>query len=177
MVRVNGRGQQILDPCIGTRMRILNGRILGDSVGHFTCHKWNGSSVADYMITSEELFPRFRYFRVHPFYDEISDHCLITAELQMKCKRQLNSEITLQPMPDKFVFDNFSINSYNVLMNSKESLEMINKASQIKHEDPKLQIELKLQALNNIMINSATKASVLCHRGINKKKKKQQQAK
>jgi hypothetical protein len=36
-------------------MRILNGRVIGDLFGKYTCHKQTGSSVVDYIIFSEEL--------------------------------------------------------------------------------------------------------------------------
>ena len=171
--RVNGRGQQILDLCMGSRMRILNGRILGDSVGHFTCHKWNGSSVADYMLASEELFPCIRYFRVHPFHDEMSDHCLISAEFQLGTKRQLDLKIEIQPMPVKFNFDDASSNNFQIFLTRSEVLENINKINQIKHSNAGTQSEMKIKAINDIMINSAIKAEVV-HRRMNAKHKKRQ---
>ena len=43
----NERGKSILDMCISSGLRILNGRKPGDSLGYFTCHKYNGSSTVD----------------------------------------------------------------------------------------------------------------------------------
>ena len=43
--------KNLLDLGIATKMRIINGRIIGDMNGKFTCHKYNGSSVVDYVIT------------------------------------------------------------------------------------------------------------------------------
>ena len=35
---LNSRGKDLLNLCFASRMRILNGRFPGDSVGYFTCH-------------------------------------------------------------------------------------------------------------------------------------------
>jgi exonuclease III len=45
---INSRGKELLDLCIAGKLRILNGRLLGDSIGKYTCHKPAGSSVVDY---------------------------------------------------------------------------------------------------------------------------------
>ena len=46
---------EMLDICIASRLRILNGRITGDICGLLTCHNRHGSSVVDYTIASHEL--------------------------------------------------------------------------------------------------------------------------
>jgi exonuclease III len=50
---VDARGRDIIDICIGNKLRILNGRTLGDSKGKYTCYKPVGCSVIDYFIVSE----------------------------------------------------------------------------------------------------------------------------
>ena len=50
---VDARGRDIIDICIGNKLRILNGRTLGDSKGKYTCYKPVGCSVMDYFIVSE----------------------------------------------------------------------------------------------------------------------------
>ena len=76
------RGKQLIDLCVQSRLRILNGRCLGDTFGYFTCHKSNGSSVVDYMIVNEELLNRIVYFKVHPLAGTLSDHCMISLLLK-----------------------------------------------------------------------------------------------
>ena len=44
---VNEYGKKLLELCIETELKILNGRMLGDLEGKLTCHKWNGSSTVD----------------------------------------------------------------------------------------------------------------------------------
>jgi hypothetical protein len=55
----NNRGKQLLEFCVTTKLRILNGRVIGDLFGKYTCHKPTGSSVVDYIILSEELLTHF----------------------------------------------------------------------------------------------------------------------
>ena len=62
-----GGGEMLFDLCIKSRLRILNGRILGDTYGKFTAHCSLGSSTIDYMICSEEIMNRFLYMKIHDF--------------------------------------------------------------------------------------------------------------
>ena len=87
-------------------MRILNGRMLGDSSGSYTCHKYNGSSTNDYMIASQTLVPLIHTFSVHDFLAEFSDHCIISTSVNIKLKQPKQKDnTTLTPMPDKIKFD------------------------------------------------------------------------
>ena len=43
--KLDSRGKELLDLCIGNNLCILNGRILGDSLGNFTCFNVHGQSV------------------------------------------------------------------------------------------------------------------------------------
>ena len=54
---VSTQGKFLLDLCISSGMRILNGRHEGDSNGEFTCfiYTTNGSSVVDYVVASSEI--------------------------------------------------------------------------------------------------------------------------
>lgn len=59
------QGKQILALCKATGLRIINGRTLGDTMGHFTCFCEGGDpSVIDYMLASERLLSKINYFWV-----------------------------------------------------------------------------------------------------------------
>ena len=45
-----------------TGLKIANGRILGDPVGKFTCHNYNG--ILDYIICDYTTLSKMRYFAV-----------------------------------------------------------------------------------------------------------------
>ena len=53
--KLDARGRPLLELCVTTKMRILNGRVIGDLFGKYTCHKPTGSSVVDYIILSEDF--------------------------------------------------------------------------------------------------------------------------
>ena len=64
-------------------LKILNGRKIGDLIGKYTCHHYNGSSTVDYIITETDLFDKVRYFQVLPL-TLFSDHCPIIADIDIK---------------------------------------------------------------------------------------------
>ena len=62
----NERGSNFIDFLKAARMRILNGRILGDTFGNFTCFNHSGSpSVIDYMAASVNLLSHIKSFTVN----------------------------------------------------------------------------------------------------------------
>jgi hypothetical protein len=111
----NARGPQLLDMCVSTGLRILNGRIVGDSLGYFTCHKYDGSSTVDYGIVSEGLFHHVQFFHVDKCLSELSDHCKISFALdnfQSTHSNNMHKKIELQGMEGTFKWDNTSIFLY-----------------------------------------------------------------
>lgn len=62
----NTFGKDLTDLCSQSDLRILNGRILGDLSGRFTCYQPSGCSTVDYAIASSALFHKISIFRVHP---------------------------------------------------------------------------------------------------------------
>ena len=74
---VNARGTDMLDMCKSLDVNIVNGRKTGDLFGNYTCIKWNGNSVVDYLLTSAPLFQQISCFKVGDFLPWLSDHCPI----------------------------------------------------------------------------------------------------
>lgn len=52
---VNKFGLELIEPCHGFKLRILDGKTKGDRLGNFTCSTPNGVSSVDYAVVSEEL--------------------------------------------------------------------------------------------------------------------------
>ena len=78
----NSQGQQLLDLCIASQLRILNGRYLGDTMGNMTCFKPNGASTVDYALANVDLIKSVNFFQtLVPTY--LSDHVQIV--LHLKC--------------------------------------------------------------------------------------------
>ena len=69
----SAQGLNLLDLCISSQLRILNGRYVGDSLGYFTCLTVNGLSSVDYAIASESLLSSVLYFSTQEI-NYLSDH-------------------------------------------------------------------------------------------------------
>ncbi len=98
--RVCQYGNNLIDLCISTGMEIANGRILGDLTGKFTCHKYNGSSVVDYVLADNIVLSHLQYLRVNDFIGDISDHCLISFGIAVRATVQESKEEG-SPLPKK----------------------------------------------------------------------------
>lgn len=61
---LNNHGKRLLEICRSADLRILNGRVSGDSLGRATFHGRNGISVVDYAICDQYLFSNVANFIV-----------------------------------------------------------------------------------------------------------------
>ena len=52
---LNSHGKRLLEICKSADLRILNGRVSGDSLGRVTFHGKNGVSVVDYAVCDQDL--------------------------------------------------------------------------------------------------------------------------
>ena len=82
--RTNNYGHELLDICQSAGLRTLNGRVGSDkSLGQYTCHTAQGSSVVDYTIVSENLLNSIEDFTVcelSPLSDV--DHCPLFTSIK-----------------------------------------------------------------------------------------------
>ena len=79
--KVNDYGKELIDLCISSRLRILNGRIgMDKEQGTFTCVTPRGSSVVDYSVASIDLFKLIADFNVGEN-SILSDHRPLTTIL------------------------------------------------------------------------------------------------
>ena len=99
---VDSRGKDLLDFCICNQIRILNGRILGNSTGKHTCFKYNGCSVVDYVLASEQLFCNILYMCVSDFKATFSDcHCKLSFKLLASFTNE-NTNSNLKDFPTRY---------------------------------------------------------------------------
>ena len=105
-------GKQLLELCISSGLRILNGRSFGDSNGNFTCHRYNGSSVLDYVIAQECVLSSLRYFRVHEFMGNLSDHCKLSFGLKLAIDIHVQKEKLKRKAPFKYKLNEQSMNAF-----------------------------------------------------------------
>ena len=102
------RGRALHDMYIQTGLRILNGRCIGDLTGNFTYHNFHGSSVVDYACVSECLLPKVKFFSVHNFLPDLSDHCQISLMMKINCTLTPDDN-QMYPLPDLFVINELKI--------------------------------------------------------------------
>ena len=65
--RTNNSGEMLLEICKESSLRIINGRTTGDLYGKHTCITYNGCSIVDYTIVSQELLNCISIFQVDKF--------------------------------------------------------------------------------------------------------------
>ena len=90
----NSYGAQLIDFCTSTNIKILNGRTLGDFTGKYTYIGYNGLSVVDYALASENFLQtdHIQSFTVDTI-TSLSDHRPISLQLQFKFQN------LIQPTP------------------------------------------------------------------------------
>ena len=110
---LNSHGKRLLDICKNLDLRIVNGRINGDTLGRPTFHGRNGTSVIDYIICDQGTFLKISGFVVkQPSY--LSDHSAIVAWLNLSSNlpasetQTLTSTNRLLRLPRQFCWDNDS---------------------------------------------------------------------
>jgi exonuclease III len=101
-------GRQLLELCKTSGLKIANGRVLGDSGGRFTCHKYNGSSVVDYILAEHTTLSKFLYLTVDELLGDLTDHCKISFALsvhvqQSNCITQTQQQS--RKIPGKFIWN------------------------------------------------------------------------
>ena len=68
-VSLNSYGEQLIQLCIASKLRVLNGRTRGDLQGHFTYLGYQGYSTVDLVLASENIFQTnlIQYLSVQTF--------------------------------------------------------------------------------------------------------------
>ena len=167
-MKTNTAGLQLLNLCKVTDMMIINGRKIGNLTGHYTYYTNNGSSVVDYTIADSLLIEDILYHTIDlPSY--LSDHCLQKFGIRTCYKpNKTNSSTSLDPLPQKFIWDRNSPNNYPFALLQKE---IINKLTdfQFKHFTDDLNgINEATETLTSIMIEAGKHSLKLPRRKKNK---------
>ena len=84
-------GDNLLQLCKTVPLRICNGRKLGDIMGNFTCFTTTGQSCVDYCMASPRLYDQVKTLSVGSPVLTLSDHCPVTAMLQVKISTTLDT--------------------------------------------------------------------------------------
>ena len=101
--KTNRYKKPFLDFLLRSNLRVINGRILGDLNGSFTCYEWNGHSQIDYFLTKPDIFPLFKYFKVDQK-SEYYDHCFISCRINLFRMSQTPASSNYLPLPTKYIW-------------------------------------------------------------------------
>jgi hypothetical protein len=161
--KVDTHGSNLLSLCKSSDLRILNGRTLGDSLGHPTCYSHNGApSVIDYTIVSENLLPIINYFHVHdPNHNSI--HCILSIVINATHSRKVIND-SLDPLPKKYIWKDPDSVSYRNAMTSHKVQSLISNYLEISN-NPRGSvnsdtINSSLNSVNEIFYEAASGANI-----------------
>ena len=140
----NSQGKDLLELCMSSRLRILNGRYVGDTLGYFTCMTSNGYSCVDYAIISDSLLTSVEYFTTEDF-NYLSDHVQIVVHL--KCKIENNKVLSTHQWENTKSYK-WNEKSKNILSECLVSEDLKNQI---------IDFESKSFSENQMGINEATK--------------------
>ena len=165
----NEYGQEIVDICIESGLRILNGRKLGDIEGKYTCHKYNGSSTIDYAITSHDIYPKILYFQVSDFIGSVSDHCKISLMINSSFNpKTFSKDTSLEYMPPKFKWNELSSQNFQQALTLPIIQSLIENFTVKNHIDS----NSALNEFNEILYKGCEIAQIQKTKNKNTKKKK-----
>ena len=94
---VNSSGEKLLDICLSSDLKIVNGRIGDDAgVGSYTYLSTRGYSLIDYVLLSYDYFYTVKDFIVHDLFT-----CLPHVPIQIDRHVSMNSEPSNNENDDK----------------------------------------------------------------------------
>ncbi|XP_063442678.1 uncharacterized protein LOC134722974 [Mytilus trossulus] len=145
------RGKDLLDLCISNQLRFLNGRVLGDMFGTYTCHTPNGSSTVDYVILSESILDQILYFKVSDFIPTLSDtHCKLEWEILATYKQEnLFQDKNTHPLSPNFKWDDDSANNFLMALGSADIQTQLHNLNNKTTHNSQISVDDTCQELNN----------------------------
>ena len=125
---LNSHGKTLLEICKNLDLRIINGRVHGDTLGRPTFRGENGTSVINYLICDQSTFLNVTSFVVKQLC-YLSDHSAIVAWLNTNTSlptsesQTSNSADRLTSLPRQFCWENDSHEFRNTLR--MESIQIL----------------------------------------------------
>jgi hypothetical protein len=100
-------------------MVTLNGRTKGDLIGQFTCQTYNGASVVDYVIVSQDLLSSIVSFSVADI-TEFSHHSYLSFVIRIETPNVSQNDLKLTSHPTSFLWDENQKNYLRECINSQD---------------------------------------------------------
>ena len=152
----NSMGRNLINLCQTAQMRIVNGRVLGDLEGRYTCYKYNGQSVVDYFIVNEKFINNIILFKVGNI-SYLSDHCSISIIINLKKGLNNNSynKYKLEKLTDKFVWSDSSSDLFKTILSSETNkFELDLLLNQLNMENDSIDIDNHINKLTHILASA-----------------------
>ena len=154
-------GKKLLDFCIDTPLRILNGRKLGDLLGYHTCYQYNGSSTVDYGLVSPDLYDQVPVFQVLQPDLSVSDHSPIALYLKVNSFVSFfEASDDLLPKPKKLNWDSKIKDRFVNLINSDDCKSVCKSFLDVGIKPEQLSIDAAVKFLSDVMVNTAERADL-----------------
>ncbi len=141
--KLNDHGKALLDMCISSGFRILNGRKIGDMLGDCTYFgpMCKNPTLIDYGLAHNDNFKDVNIFSVQDL-SYLSDHCLIYAQISVNPRLadyQIDSIIKLEQIPRKYIWEDDREGIYlehlnNQIVHNKIMSNLLNNF-EINHDD------------------------------------------
>ena len=154
-------------------MRFVNGRVLGDTFGNFTCYTTHGASTVDYVLVSEGILDHILYLKVNDFVPCLSDcHCLIQWSISAKYSNEhvhIENCNTIETSPG-YTWSDESSFLFQEALSSPELKQRLDNFIRMGCRSNENEINNAATELANIIISAANKS--LKRRNFTKNKKK-----
>ena len=124
-----------MDLCISNQLRVLNGRVLGDIFGNYTCYTPNGASVVDYVVVLEDILEQILFFHVSRFIPTLSDcHWKLEWEISARycVSGESNVPIATHEMSPNFIWSDDSALKFQIALSSDNIQNSITKFNNLK---------------------------------------------
>lgn len=172
----NTQGQSLIDLCIASQLRVLNGRFVGDLFGNVTCYKSYGASTVDYCLANMDLINNVNFFQVfEPTY--LSDHTQIVVHIKCKYSSESgtdNNNINLlNKLDNSYKWESVSKIKLLEALSEKDTVDKIVNFESSKFENNSKDINEATTKLTEIFDNLAKRScKIMKHRKKKTKKKK-----
>ena len=163
-ITLDTRGKDLLDLCISHQIRVLNGRVLGDMLGHYTCYTPNGASVVDYVMVSEGILDQVLYFKVTNFIPTLSDaHCKLEWTMSAKFVSQQKTDNTfVQPISPNFIWSEESSEKFRFALCSTEIQSKLKNFISNTIEGTEISVDGAAAELSEILFSAAKSSLNRC---------------
>ena len=154
----NLHGKLLTDICKTHKLRILNGRFIGDSLGNFTFFNSNGASTVDYMMASNHLFHKIMFFNVKPPC-ELSDHCLLHVGIKLAFDNTVTTreQCDVKPLKGKYLWSDQCKDAYIDALLDVESTNNILHLNKLLDNENCTNVNDLVNNITQIYINAANK--------------------